>query len=94
MPLQFCHPNTPHRKLAIPEWFVSNLMMDRALDAVWHVAVDIDRLAVLAVAGEIGDVMLAGFRRCGICDLNDLHDANVVRDAQAARARLRENRAK
>jgi hypothetical protein len=33
MPLHFCHPNTPHRKLGIPEWFVSNLMMDRALDA-------------------------------------------------------------
>ena len=30
MPLDFCHPNTPHRKLKMPEWFVSSLMMDRA----------------------------------------------------------------
>jgi hypothetical protein len=34
MPLHFCHPNIPHRKLRMPEWFVSSLMMDRALDAV------------------------------------------------------------
>jgi hypothetical protein len=30
MPLHFCHPNIPHRKLSMP----SSLMMDRALDAV------------------------------------------------------------
>ena len=48
MPLHFCHPNIPHRKLRMPEWFVSSLMMDRALDAVvrlpprrdWHKATD------------------------------------------------------
>ena len=34
MPLDFCHPQAPHKKLKIPEWFISRLMMDRALDAV------------------------------------------------------------
>src|SRR5258707_13011283 len=34
MPLDFCHPQAPHRKLRIPEWYVSSLMLDRALDAV------------------------------------------------------------
>ena len=34
MPLQFCHPTAPHRKLKLAEWYVSSLMMDRALDAV------------------------------------------------------------
>jgi hypothetical protein len=43
MPLHFCHPNTPHRKLGVPEWFVSNLMMDRALDAVVRRAKMLDR---------------------------------------------------
>lgn len=43
MPLDFCHPNTPHRKLRMPEWYVSSLMMDRALDAVMRRARKIDR---------------------------------------------------
>ena len=43
MPLNFCHPSTPHKKLAIPEWFVSSLMMERALDAVIRRAKRIDR---------------------------------------------------
>jgi hypothetical protein len=34
MPLHFCHPTAPHRKLGLPEWYVSSLMMDRALDAI------------------------------------------------------------
>jgi len=34
MPLDFCHPEAPHRKLRLPNWFVSRLMMDRALDAI------------------------------------------------------------
>ncbi len=34
MPLDFCHPTAPHEKLKLPEWYVSSLMMDRALDAV------------------------------------------------------------
>jgi len=43
MPLDFCHPNTPHKKLRIPEWYASALMMDRALDAVVRRAKVIDR---------------------------------------------------
>ena len=34
MPLQFCHPEAPHKKLRIPEWYISTLMLDRALDAI------------------------------------------------------------
>src|ERR1700733_3954344 len=34
MPADFCHPPAPHRKLKVPEWYVSSLMLDRALDAV------------------------------------------------------------
>jgi hypothetical protein len=34
MPFDFCHPEAPHRKLRLPNWFVSRLMMDRALDAI------------------------------------------------------------
>jgi len=43
MPLHFCHPHTPHKKLTIPEWYVSSLMMDRALDAIVRRAKTIDR---------------------------------------------------
>jgi hypothetical protein len=34
MPLDFCHPEAPHKKLRVPEWYVSSLMLDRALDAI------------------------------------------------------------
>ncbi len=34
MPLDFCHPAAPHTKLKLPEWYVSSLMLDRALDAI------------------------------------------------------------
>jgi hypothetical protein len=43
MPLHFCHPNTPHKKLKLPEWYVSTLMMDRALDAVVRRVKNLDR---------------------------------------------------
>jgi hypothetical protein len=43
MPLHFCHPNAPHRKLRMPECFVSSLMMDRTLDAVVRRAKMLDR---------------------------------------------------
>jgi hypothetical protein len=43
MPLHFCHPNTPHKKLKMPEWFISTLMMDRALDAVVRRVKSLDR---------------------------------------------------
>jgi hypothetical protein len=43
MPLDFCHPEAPHRKLRIPEWYVSSLMLDRALDAVARRVKTLDR---------------------------------------------------
>jgi len=43
MPLDYCHPTAPHKKLHIPEWYVSSLMMDRALDAVVRRAKKFDR---------------------------------------------------
>jgi hypothetical protein len=43
MPLDFCHPEAPHKKLRMPEWYVSSLMMDRALDAVMRRVKKFDR---------------------------------------------------
>jgi hypothetical protein len=43
MPLDLCHPTAPHRKLRLPEWYVSALMMDRALDAVVRRVRKLDR---------------------------------------------------
>ena len=43
MPLDFCHPEAPHKKLRMPEWYVSSLMMDRALDAVVRRVKHLDR---------------------------------------------------
>lgn len=43
MPLDFCHPQAPHKKLKLPEWYVSSLMMDRALDAVVRRVKNFDR---------------------------------------------------
>ena len=34
MPLDLRRPTAPHEKLKQPEWYTSNLMMDRALDAI------------------------------------------------------------
>jgi hypothetical protein len=43
MPLDFCHPEAPHKKLRTPEWFVSSLMLDRALDAILRRVKKLDR---------------------------------------------------
>jgi len=43
MPLDFCHPTAPHKKLKLPEWYVSNIMMDRALDAICRRVKKFDR---------------------------------------------------
>jgi hypothetical protein len=43
MPLDYCHPTAPHKKLRLPEWYVSSLMMDRALDAITRRAKRLDR---------------------------------------------------
>jgi hypothetical protein len=34
MPLDIRHPAAPHKKLKVPEWYVSDLVLDRALDAI------------------------------------------------------------
>ena len=43
MPLDLCHPTAPHEKLKLPEWYVSGLMMDRALDAICRRVKKFDR---------------------------------------------------
>jgi hypothetical protein len=43
MPLDICHPTAPHRKLKLPEWYVSSLMMDRAVDAIMRRVKKLDR---------------------------------------------------
>ncbi len=43
MPFEFCHPTAPHEKLKLPEWYVSTLMMDRALDAIVRRVKQLDR---------------------------------------------------
>ena len=43
MPLRYCHPIAPHRRLRLPEWYVSSLMMDRALDAILRRVRKLDR---------------------------------------------------
>jgi hypothetical protein len=43
MPFDVRHPTAPHEKLRLPEWYISNLMMDRALDAICRRVKNIDR---------------------------------------------------
>jgi hypothetical protein len=43
MPLHFCHPSAPHTKLSLPEWYVSDLMLERALDAIIRRLKKLDR---------------------------------------------------
>jgi len=43
MPLHFCHPSAPHTKLKLPEWYVSDLMLERALDAIIRRLTRLDR---------------------------------------------------
>lgn len=38
-----CHPDAPHEKLRTPNWFVSSLMLDRALDAILRRVKKLDR---------------------------------------------------
>ncbi|HYB58392.1 MAG TPA: hypothetical protein VEK12_19695 [Alphaproteobacteria bacterium] len=38
-----CHPAAPHKKLRIPDWYVSSLMLDRALDAILRRVKKFDR---------------------------------------------------
>jgi hypothetical protein len=71
MPHQFCHPNTPHKKLKIPEWYVSTLMMDRALDAVVRRVKRLDRKHDIPY--------LAGYSRDGKVIYIDRHMPKVMR---------------
>jgi hypothetical protein len=43
MPQECCHPIAAHQKLRIPDTYVSNLMLDRALDALARRVGSIDR---------------------------------------------------
>ena len=43
MPSNSCHPNAPHEKLKAPDWYVSALMLDRALDAILRRVKKLDR---------------------------------------------------
>jgi hypothetical protein len=43
MPSNSCHPNAPHERLKAPDWYVSALMMDRALDAILRRVKKLDR---------------------------------------------------
>ena len=38
-----CHPDAPHARLHTPDWFVSSLMLDRALDAILRRVKKLDR---------------------------------------------------
>jgi hypothetical protein len=71
MPLDFCHPEAPHKKLRIPEWFVSSLMLDRALDAIVRRVKKLDR------AHDIP--YLAGYSRDGKTIYIDRHMPNVMK---------------
>ena len=71
MPLHFCHPNTPHKKLKMPEWYVSSLMMDRALDAIVRRAKKLDR------AHDIP--YLAGYSRDGKTIYIDRHMPKMMK---------------
>jgi hypothetical protein len=71
MPLDHCHPDTPHKKLRIPEWYISDLMMDRALDAIVRRAKTIDRRHDVPY--------LAGYSRNGKTIYIDRHMPKTMR---------------
>jgi hypothetical protein len=71
MPLDFCHPEAPHKKLKLPEWFVSSLMLDRALDAIVRRVKKLDR------AHDIP--YLAGYSRDGKTIYIDRHMPKVMK---------------
>ncbi|MFK2877082.1 hypothetical protein [Rhodanobacter hydrolyticus] len=60
-----CHPNAPHEKLKAPDWYVSALMMDRALDAILRRVKKFDR--------EHDIPYLAGYSRDGKTIYIDRH---------------------
>ena len=57
MPTDSCHPIARHDKLKLPDWYVSGLMLDRAIDAILRRVVldrshDIPYLAGYSVDGK------------------------------------------
>src|SRR5215472_12042526 len=71
MPLDFCHPEAPHKKLRLPEWYVSSLMLDRALDAVVRRVKKLDR--------DHDIPYLAGYSRDGKIIYIDRHMPRVMK---------------
>ena len=71
MPLDLCHPEAPHKKLRIPEWFVSSLMLDRALDAIVRRVKKLDR--------DHDIPYLAGYSRDGKTIYIDRHMPKVMK---------------
>jgi hypothetical protein len=71
MPLDFCHPDAPHKKLKIPEWYVSSLMLDRALDAIVRRVKKLDR--------DHDIPYLAGYSRDGKIIYIDRHMPPVMK---------------
>ena len=71
MPLDLCHPEAPHKKLKLPEWFVSSLMLDRALDAIVRRVKKLDR------AHDIP--YLAGYSRDGKTIYIDRHMPKLMK---------------
>ena len=65
MPLHYCHLSAPHKKLRVPEWYVSGLMMERALDAIVRRVKNLDR--------EHDIPYLAGYSRDGKTIYIDRH---------------------
>ena len=71
MPWHFCHMGAPHKKLRLPEWYVSSLMMERALDAVVRRVENLDR--------EHDIPYLAGYSRDGKTIYIDRHMPKAFR---------------
>jgi len=71
MPWHFCHMGAPHKKLRLPEWYVSSLMMERALDAVVRRVENLDR--------EHDIPYLAGYSRDGKTIYIDRHMPKTFR---------------
>src|SRR5579871_5365190 len=71
MPLDYCHPEAPHKKLRIPEWYVSSLMLDRALDAIVRRVKKLDR--------DHDIPYLAGYSRDGKTIYIDRHMPKVMK---------------
>jgi hypothetical protein len=75
MPACGCHPIAAHKKLGVPDWFVSGLMLDRALDAILRRVDHLDR--------EHDIPYLAGYSRDGHTIYIDRHLPSAVTPTEA-----------